>query len=63
MVQLETLDKANGDVEHLFSALLQKAFAGDLTAQWRQGHMEELLTEMKQQAKALNLLVPKEVSA
>jgi type I restriction enzyme S subunit len=63
MTQLATLDRAAGDVEDLFGALLKKAFAGGLTAKWRQAHMHELLVEMQQQAKVLNLPVPKEIAA
>jgi len=37
----------------LFNVLLHRAFAGDLTASWRQAHMKELLQEMELQAKAL----------
>jgi len=40
-------------LESLFQSLLHLAFKGDLTAQWRQAHMKELLEEMEQQAKAL----------
>lgn len=63
MAQLSTLDNAARDVEELFSALLRKAFSGDLTAKWRLAHMQELLLEMQQQAKALNLPMPKEIAA
>jgi type I restriction enzyme S subunit len=38
---------------HLFSVLLRRAFSGALTAKWRETHMQELLTEMEEQAKAL----------
>lgn len=41
--------------EKLFSVLLHRAFSGDLTARWREAHMRELLQEMEQQAKSLNL--------
>jgi type I restriction enzyme S subunit len=37
----------------LFSALLHQAFAGDLTAKWREAHMREVLVEMDEQAKIL----------
>ncbi|WP_169380628.1 restriction endonuclease subunit S [Thermomonas fusca] len=63
MAQLSALDDAAHDVEKLFSALMHKAFSGDLTAKWRQAHMQELLTEMQQQAKTLNLPTPKEIAA
>ena len=38
-------------IESLFAVLLHRAFAGDLTAKWREAHMKELLQEMEQQAK------------
>jgi type I restriction enzyme S subunit len=53
----------NSDLDDMFSVLLQKAFAGELTAKWRKAHMQELLLEMQQQAKALNLPMPKEMAA
>ena len=43
------------DLNYLFEVLQRRAFSGELTAKWRQAHMTELLTEMQQQAKALNL--------
>lgn len=42
-------------VDKLFSLLLSRAFSGQLTAKWREGHMNEQLAEMEQQARALNL--------
>lgn len=33
-------------IEKLFSVLLHRAFAADLTAKWREGHVKELLQEM-----------------
>ncbi|MBW2020329.1 MAG: restriction endonuclease subunit S [Deltaproteobacteria bacterium] len=42
-------------IENLFLVLLHRAFTGDLTAQWREAHMQELLAEMEQQAKYLNI--------
>jgi type I restriction enzyme S subunit len=56
-------EKAAQEVETLFALLLQKAFAGQITAQWREGHMQELLAEMAHQARALNLPMPKELEA
>lgn len=46
-----------------FEVMLQHAFTGQLTAKWREVHMKELLTEMAQQARALNLPLPKELEA
>lgn len=43
-------------VEELFALLLQRAFSGQLTAKWREAHMQELLVEMAQQAEVLKLL-------
>lgn len=60
-LQTSVLEKAAAKVEQLFSVLLDKAFSGHLTAQWREGHMQELLEDMDQQARALNLPMPKEL--
>lgn len=38
---------------HNFSVLMHRAFTGNLTAEWREAHMKELLAEMEAQAKAL----------
>ena len=40
-------------VTDLFAVLLHRAFTGNLTAEWREAHMKELLAEMEVQAKAL----------
>lgn len=50
-------------VESIFSLLLQRAFSNQLTVQWRQARMQDLLAEMSQQTKALNLPAPKEIAA
>ena len=42
-------------LEILFHSILHRAFTGDLTASWRQAHMNELLQEMEIQANALAL--------
>lgn len=42
-------------LENTFHSILQRAFSGELTAKWREAHMKELLAEMEEQAKALNL--------
>jgi type I restriction enzyme S subunit len=48
--------KDTGDhIEKLFSVLLHRAFTGNLTSKWRKAHMKELLAEMEQQMKELNL--------
>jgi len=41
-------------LDKLWKALVHQAFTGDLTANWREAHMEELLEEMDHQAKELN---------
>src|SRR5207247_720802 len=41
-------------LENLFSTMLHRAFAGELTAKWREAHLKELLAEMQQQAKLLS---------
>jgi type I restriction enzyme S subunit len=40
--------KTRGMIERLFENLLDHAFSGDLTAKWREGHMKELLGEMRE---------------
>jgi len=44
---------SSGRLESLFSVLVRRAFDGDLTASWREAHMEDLLQEMEHQAEAL----------
>lgn len=56
-------EKAAQQVEALFALLLRKAFSGQLTAKWRESHMQELCTEMVHQARALNLPMPQELEA
>ena len=63
MSQTAALEKAAEKVEQIFSVMLDNAFSGQLTAQWREGHMQELLAEMAQQARALNLPMPHEQEA
>lgn len=46
---------AGDHIQKLFSVLLHHAFTGDLTAKWREAHMQELLAEMEQQTKELRL--------
>lgn len=46
-----------------WSNVLARAFSGQLTAQWRQAHMTELLAEMQEQARALNLPMPEGIHA
>ena len=54
---------ASKRIDHLWEILMRRAFAGQLTAQWREGHIEELLAEMAQQARALNIPTRKELGA
>ena len=44
------------NIEYIFATMLQRAFAGELTAQWREAHLKELVAEMEQQAKILKQL-------
>ena len=63
---LDTLDLVGSGSEklgHLFDLLLQRAFSGQLTAKWREAHIKELLAEMREQARTLNLPLPKELEA
>lgn len=60
---LTKADIAAEQLEATFSTLLLHAFSGHLTAQWRVGHMQELLAEMTQQARALDIPMPKELEA
>jgi len=51
-------ERADVTVNVIFSVLLSRAFDGSLTASWREAHMNELLHEMEQQAKALAEVTP-----
>jgi len=55
---LQQRNEVQQNMRELFAALLHRAFGGDLTAKWRQTHMKELLPEMEQQARLLNLPSP-----
>jgi type I restriction enzyme S subunit len=63
MSQTAVLEKAAAKVEQIFSVLLDNAFSGQLTAQWREAHMKELLAEIEQQARLLDLPMPIERDA
>ena len=52
---IEQTEQVRRKTKDIFSLLLHRAFTGDLTTQWREAHMKELLQEMEQQATALNL--------
>lgn len=60
---LSQIEVAGRRVDQIFERLLQRAFQGQLTTQWREAHMQELLNEMAQQARALNLPLLKELEA
>jgi len=45
--------KAAAISARIFGLLLHRAFSGELTAKWRDAHMEELLQEIEHQARAL----------
>ena len=49
---------AGAQIEDIFKSLLQRAFSGQLTAEWRQAHLQELLVEMQEQVHLLNLPAP-----
>jgi len=51
-------EKRGNSLNTTFSCLLRRAFSGELTTTWREGHMKELLTEMKEQAKYFGALGP-----
>lgn len=50
---LTSMGSAVGEIERIWDSLVHRAFSGALTPSWREAHMEELLQEMEQQAKAL----------
>jgi type I restriction enzyme, S subunit len=52
--------RERSNIDNLFALLMQRAFSGQLTAKWREAHMKELLAEMEQQARLLNLPSEKE---
>jgi type I restriction enzyme S subunit len=48
-------DQTGEKITNLFTTMLHRAFAGELTAKWREAHMKELLEEMEIQARELGL--------
>lgn len=50
-----TRTDASDRLDKLWELLMGRAFSGQLTAKWREGHMQELLSEIAQQTRALNL--------
>lgn len=55
---LEHISANERKLESLHASMLQRAFVGQLTSKWREAHMQELLREMDNQARVLNLTVP-----
>ena len=55
LVQIRHQKCTTSRIDTLFDNLLYRAFTGDLTAKWREAHMKELLEEMEQQARELEL--------
>ncbi|MBU0595640.1 restriction endonuclease subunit S, partial [Candidatus Bipolaricaulota bacterium] len=53
--QNELRIRQSEQLDRLFAVLLHRAFSGDLTARWREAHMNELLQEMEEQARVLGL--------
>ena len=49
----ERAEKARKNIGTLFATIIHRAYTGELTAQWREAHMKELLAEMEQQARLL----------
>ena len=49
---------ASESLARLWGVLLDRAFSGQLTAKWREPRMKELLAEMTQQARVLQLPAP-----
>jgi len=50
---LAGISRTKEKLKKLFDILLQRAFSGELTAKWREGHIKELLTEMEEQTKLI----------
>lgn len=49
------------NIDRVWITLFQHAFSGQLTAKWRDAHTQELLTEMQEQARLLNLPIPQDL--
>jgi type I restriction enzyme, S subunit len=48
-------ENAARHIHQTFDSMLHRAFSGDLTTKWREAHMKQLLQEMEQQAKDLDV--------
>jgi type I restriction enzyme S subunit len=59
-VRKQRLQRTESDkqLQNLFSTTLHRAFTGELTAEWREAHLKELLAEMEQQARLLRQTPP-----
>ena len=55
---MERTDTVGQKLDRLWENVMQQAFTGRLTARWREAHLNELMSEMAQQAHALNLPLP-----
>ena len=58
---LRVIHQARTRLDTLRGTLLQRAFSGQLTAKWRAAHSQQLLAEMQEQARLLNLSAPSTV--
>lgn len=61
---MEIIDQARNaasKIDSIWETLMQRTFSGQLTVKWREAHSKELLAEMEQQARLLNLPLPKEL--
>ncbi|MBA5867559.1 MAG: hypothetical protein GDA67_12785 [Nitrospira sp. CR1.3] len=56
-------ERARSGIRNFFDSMLHHAYSGNLTAKWRESHMQELLAEMEGQAKALASRSNENVSA
>ncbi|UXV18987.1 restriction endonuclease subunit S [Pseudomonas fluorescens] len=63
---MDVLNRAKGaskGIDLIWTSLLQRAFSCKLTASWREAHMQELQSQMEQQAQILSLPMPKNLEA
>lgn len=63
MDTMRSASRSASGLETIWTHMLQQAFSGQLTAKWRESYMKELLVEMEQQARLLNLPLSVEVAA
>jgi type I restriction enzyme S subunit len=55
---LRSINTVSEKLDSLFGVLLDRAFAGQLTAKWRHANMQDHLVEMHEQTRLLNLPMP-----